>query len=551
MHTIKTWKWRLAAAAAGIAFAGAPVAHAAICGDSDNSGAVAINDVVLHLRVVAGIDLPGSICGGAGYANCANLNGDNAGTNDTADTVLLLRKASGVVNCPSDTCAAQTTLSCSGPTTIPNPVTGNLFIPKTCDARLDGLTFVNSGAVLTIEAGATIKGEIRDPASALIVKPGGRINAVGNVANVITWTSAASPGSRQRQDWGGVNLLGRAPVNQPNPTLEGITPSPDTIYGGSIDNDFSGCMSFNRVEFAGRELSTDNELNSLTLCGVGNKTQIDHIQSHFGFDDAFEWFGGTVNGSFLLASACGDDCFDSQLGYVGALQFGIAVDQAEALETPGSNGIEMDNSEFNAGNTPFNNPKFCNLTVIGTRYSAANPTTTNSLGILNRRGNAMTIANSIFTHWRQAGYTLRDAPTSTHACTNATTLNTVAPIGQIINSIFEDNGSGGTTHAVNDAATCNGGGSGGCTCSATEHFAALQASKGVITTTDAGIDNIGGKTFPPATFKPSGGGGSLTATATRADCTTISSFFVNAPYVGAVDPNGSDWTSGWTSYPAN
>src|SRR6185369_17041413 len=140
MH--KTLKWKLAGAVAAIAVAAsAQIAGAAVCGDLDNSGGttpVAINDVVLHLRIVSGIDSAATTCGGAGYANCANLNGDGAGSTDIADTVLLLRKASGIVNCPSDTCAAQTTLAgCPGTATLPNSITGNLFVPSGCDVHVN------------------------------------------------------------------------------------------------------------------------------------------------------------------------------------------------------------------------------------------------------------------------------------------------------------------------------------------------------------------------------------------------------------------------------
>jgi len=570
MH--KTWKWKLAGAIAAVAIAGsAHLANAAVCGDSDNSGQIQINDVVLHLRVVSGLDPQTGLCGGAGYANCGNLNGDGAGTGDIVDTVLLLRKASGIANCPSDTCATRTILAgCPGTATLPSNITGNLIVPAGCDARVNGLTFVEPGAVLTVDPGATVKGEITNPPSALVVKTGGRINAVGNAGNPITWTSAAGPGLKQRQDWGGVSLLGKAPVNQPNVTLEGFDPNtPGLIYGGTDANDFSGCMSYNRIFFSGREFTTDNELNTFTMAGVGRKTQIDHIQAHFGFDDCIEWFGGTVNSSFMVSTACGDDGFDTQLGTAGALQFGLIADEANSLETPGSNGFENDNSEFGATNEPFNNPKYCNVTAIGTNYSSANPTVTNSIGILSRRGNAMTIANSIITHWRGSGYQLRDATTAQHACTPAHTLRTknlfciggsnddgactvdaqcpggqCGPIGQIINSIFGFNTGG---DASNDAATCPA--AGPCNCSGTEHLALLVASKGVIQSADSTIDNIGGKVFPPTGLNPPGG--SIAATAARANCTTLDSSFVNVPYIGAFEPGGTDWTAGWTAYPFN
>ena len=109
------------------------------------------------------------------------------------------------------------------------------------------------------------------------------------------------------------------------------------------------------------------------MAGVGRKTIINHVQAHRGFDDDFEWFGGTVNTSFLVASACGDDCFDTQLGTVGGVQFGVAMQEAESVETPGSNGFENDNSEFGFNNTPINNPKYCNITALGANAQRGNP----------------------------------------------------------------------------------------------------------------------------------------------------------------------------------
>src|SRR5262249_1232173 len=156
-------------------------------------------------------------------------------------------------------------------------------------------------------------------------------------------------------------------------------------------------------------------------------------------------------------------CLDTQLGTVGGVQFALGEQEAESVETPGSNGFENDNSEFGANNTPFNNPKYCNVTMLGAKYSAANPGTTNQVGILSRRGNAITIANSIGKDFRQPGYQLRDPETAVHACTPGhAALNTTAPIGQIINSLFANDGSGGTVYALAHSTCPNGG---ACNCS--------------------------------------------------------------------------------------
>ena len=177
----KTWKGFVTGAAAVIAMTGVASTVHALCGDLDNNGSVAINDVVLHLNAVNGSGA--TICGGPGanYAACANLDGKGPIPTDTNDTVLELNKASGIVNCKPDQCITETVLACAGPTNIPTVGTGvNLFVPKTCDARLaNGLTFVNAGGILNIQAGTTIKATTGSPVAALIVKPGARINLDG------------------------------------------------------------------------------------------------------------------------------------------------------------------------------------------------------------------------------------------------------------------------------------------------------------------------------------------------------------------------------------
>jgi hypothetical protein len=413
-------------------------------------------------------------------------------------------------------------------------------VPAGCDARVNGVTSVSSGAVLTVEPGAVIKGNAGlTPPSVLIVRPGGRINAVGTAGSPITWTSSVAPGGRAKEDWGGVALLGNAPVNEPGISIEGIT---DGFFGGTQVDDFSGCMSYNRIQFSGRELTLDNELNLLQMAGVGNKTQLDHIQAHIGADDGIEWFGGTVNMSYVVSSAAGDDNFDTQLGWVGGLQFGLIAQRAVDVESGGSNGFEMDNSEFGANNLPRTNGKFCNVTAIGAKYSPDNPGVTNQVGVFSRRGNAFTIANTIVKDFRRAGYEMRDPSTALLACDSPAALHTTAPFGVIRNSLFTDNGVDAVNHSSCDAP-------GECTCTAVEHFALMVANTNVLSTANAAVEAIGGNTFPPSGLVPPAG--SLPDTHPAADCTQINGSFVNAPYIGGFEPGGADWAAGWTEYPAN
>ena len=245
------------------------------------------------------------------------------------------------------------------------------------------------------------------------------------------------------------------------------------------------------------------------------------------------------------------------------------------VEAGGSNGFENDNSEFGFNNgPPFNEPKYCNVTALGIRGQGLAAPATNSVGILSRRGNSISVNNSIVKDFTSTGYQMRDGATTVHACTNATTLNTVAPVGILQSVLFNDNGNalvhnsdctgGGTPNAC-----CSGAGTGtcgnvaasndgtcdgvapddaDCTCTTTQHFG-LLAAKNVINTNDASIDAIGGGVFPPTSLVPAGG--SLADTHPHVNCTTIDSSFVNAPYIGAFQPGGTDWTAGWTAYPLN
>ena len=126
-------------------------------------------------------------------------------------------------------------------------------------------------------------------------------------------------------------------------------------------------MSFVRIEFSGITLSPDNELNVLTMNGVGRGTQMDHIQTHRGDDDCFEWFGGTVDLKFGVASGCLDDLLDSQLGYRGRVQHALAIQELTGLDTGDRHAFEWDNNETVQGATPFSEPRMCNVTAVGTR----------------------------------------------------------------------------------------------------------------------------------------------------------------------------------------
>jgi hypothetical protein len=190
--------------------------------------------------------------------------------------------------------------------------------------ELSGVVTVADGVTLTIQAGTYIKSTANTvgvPNGVLVAVRGGKINAIGTAESPIIFTSRAlldnnaattpTPG-----DFGGVILLGKAHVNTTTGTkeIEGLptngTYTFGSLRGTEVENDNSGTLSYVRIEYAGFNLSTDNEVNGLTLGGVGNLTTLDHIEVNYGKDDSFEFFGGTVNATYLVSKAADVYNFD-------------------------------------------------------------------------------------------------------------------------------------------------------------------------------------------------------------------------------------------------
>ncbi len=225
-------------------------------------------------------------------------------------------------------------------------------------------TIIVRNATLTIESGTVIKGQPgSQPASALVIRRDSRLIARGTRNRPIIMTSALPVGNRQPGDWGGLVLTGSASLNSGvEDTVEGLPPGEDSVMGGTNDADSCGELTYVRVEFAGAELSQDNELNSFTFGACGSGTVAHHLQSHYGFDDSFEWFGGTMNAKYLVATAGGDDGFDIQRGFRGKVQHFVAVFYDD---NPGDHGIEADNLEENNSAEPFSAPVLFNATFVG------------------------------------------------------------------------------------------------------------------------------------------------------------------------------------------
>jgi len=247
---------------------------------------------------------------------------------------------------------------------------GNINSDKVLDANkkylLRGFVNVNEPATLTIPAGTIIFGE-KSSKGSLIINRGAKIVAIGTPDRPIVFTSQQPKGQRSAGDWGGIIIAGRARINVPGGTavIEGGT---GTVYGGGDnpnDDDSSGVLKYVRIEFPGIAFLPDNEINGLTLGGVGRKTVIEYIQVSYSGDDSFEWFGGTVNCKYLIAYRGLDDEFDTDFGYRGKCQFLFGLRDPNIADISGSNGFESDNDGTGTLNSPRTQPIFSNVTLIG------------------------------------------------------------------------------------------------------------------------------------------------------------------------------------------
>jgi len=266
---------------------------------------------------------------------------------------------------------------------------------------LKGQVFVNAGQTLTIEPGTIIAGD-KATKGTLIINKGGKINAIGTKEKPIVMTSALDPGLRDRGDWGGLIILGSANCNQVEPAIEGVTPAVNfgTNNNTANDNESSGTLKYLRVEFAGIELTPNNETNSITMGGVGRGTIMEYCQVTFGGDDGFEWFGGTVNGKYFIAVGSWDDCYDVDFGYSGNVQYGLSVRYPSFADQSGSNAFECDNGPNDNDVEPYTTGTFSNFTCIGHRAPSGNSASGNYQHALDlRRRTAVSIANSVFIGW--------------------------------------------------------------------------------------------------------------------------------------------------------
>ncbi len=434
-----------------------------------------------------------------------------------------------------------------GAATIAGDITSDRTLYADTTYTLSGFVHVKAPATLTIEPGTVIKGDYDVVGSSLFIERGAKIVAVGRADAPIVFTSSRPAGQRQPGDWGGLILIGNAPINRGSPViLEGTgtgATNPELNYaGGTNPADDSGELRYVRVEFAGYATAPDAELNSFTFAAVGSGTRLSYLQSMAGLDDSFEWFGGTVDAKYLVSYESGDDHFDASEGFRGRVQYMIAYQSKVLVPRPDAGnvssdpqGIENDgcagaNCLDGQDSEPFTQPLFANFTLVGTGPGAVDATS-GGIGVVLRRGTAGWYVNGAVARWPRAGLSLRDS-----ASTGVRLADGDLMVRNIVNA---DNGTlleGGTGRITVDAAP---NAIVDAPVSAASLFAALPG-------TPAAPGQFDWRPAPGSPLRAAG-----LAQFTGALAAKAGTFVTATTYAGAADPDGPAWWAGWTNYASN
>jgi hypothetical protein len=378
-----------------------------------------------------------------------------------------------------------------------------------------------TSVTLTIEPGAIIVGE--SGADHLVINRGSRIVAEGTASNPIVFTSkqdiarqtdsdpSNNDGGDAISEWGGLVILGRAPINrcrtaatpgtaQCENIVEGVT-NPDALYGGNNPNDDSGILKYVQVRFAGFPLPTaGNELNGITFAGVGKNTIVDYVQVHNNADDGVEFFGGNVNVKHLVLTGNDDDNIDTDNGYQGNIQFVVVKQRANG----GDNIVEASSSA--PGVTPLSNATVANFSFLGRGGSGAgNPFRLNT-GTVGRYINGVVKTPQACMRWES---TAGDGVAGFNAANDPT-----------FRSVLFDC-AGGVNTSNSDVAAAS---------------ASVNAS---------GANNTVGLSSLAALFLP----GANEAAVTPVNVAALDTFFSPASYIGAFSPTETEdanWATGWT-----
>jgi hypothetical protein len=392
----------------------------------------------------------------------------------------------------------------------------NVVLPKG-KYTLRGYVYVNGRATISFAAGSVIVSDSVQK-GALIIERNSRLFAEGTATEPIVFTSGKNPGNRRPGDWGGIVILGNAPTNRTTaPIIEGGI---NAEYGGSVAGDNSGSLRYVRIEFAGIAADPNSEINGLTLGGVGSGTTISHVQVSYGNDDAFEFFGGTVNVTNVIAFATADDDFDYDFGYVGRLQYGISLRDPQFVDGgDAGNGIECDNDGTGTVATPRTRPQMSNFTFCGPN-GAALTAANHNFNTRFRRSTQFVLRNSILMGYAKGGFQFESDSTASSYLDGRSSFRhnlvhaTVEPYKVSSTSL---------TNVTNVKAKAEG----------------IDSCKSYVNASEIQLENpfnLSAPNFAPKAGSPALSGASFVGL----------TGFTATTFVGAVGTN--NWLQGWTSF---
>jgi hypothetical protein len=465
-------------------------------------------------------------------------------TDITADVVYSYRVAA-VNDAGTGSFSSVVTVGGGGGGELVDTLTGDITsdLSLTADTRyiLSGFVKVQDGATLTIEAGTTIVGDTAVAGSSLWILRGAQIDAQGTADAPIVFTSGQPEGSRAPGDWGGLLIIGNGIINRSVAETEGPGGETEDYSGGTDNADNSGTLRYVRIEFAGFDVSqgAGQELNSLSMYAVGSGTEVQFVQSLAGLDDSFEWFGGAVDGRFLVSYESGDDHFDWSEGYRGRNQFLIGFQSTRLDPAPGAGvasgdpqGFEADGCGADTGcdagfaSEPFSIPVFANFTLIGPG-TATTPTESGDVGMVLRRGTGGYLTNGVVARWQSQGLSVRDEETN-----NLMTADSLAAVNILLaeNTANYDADDSGDFGVIGAFTTSN-------------HVEDAGTAAALFTSLDpASLD------WTPPGGSPAESGAGTVAIPSEFTGDFFGADLPSTTYFGAADPAGDKWWEGWTNY---
>ncbi|MBI9041055.1 MAG: hypothetical protein JEY78_06645 [Lutibacter sp.] len=276
----------------------------------------------------------------------------SCGSDDNTDPIMTC--GDGIQNGDETgiDCGGSTCEPCAANTTLAGDVTENVTLNANLIYKLTAAYVVRDGGSLTIPAGTVIKAT-GGTAAYIAVAQGGKIYINGTADNPVVMTSGAD--SPTPANWGGLVVCGKAPTNVGATATSEVA---DLTYGGTVSNDNSGSIRYLRLEYTGANFTPDKEFNGLSLFGVGSGTVVEYVQSYEGSDDGIEFFGGTVQGKYLVSTNSQDDGIDFADGWAGTGENWYISGAAKA-------GVEGSNNGDNGDATPVTNATLRNITVVG------------------------------------------------------------------------------------------------------------------------------------------------------------------------------------------